>query len=270
MRRKRMASRQYSVAISGGHLLRRSTWHDRGILTTLWCINRPIPDPIMNVRTPGTRRIAGALTAAGVVLLGACSSSASDGTSLADTAGRPEATVAQDISTASAISEDTAADPVRQPEQSARDADQRFLRELLDRHERLSVIVHERMMMRHDDHAMQPGVAMEPARNTGAFDSAFDRERRAIADALRTLYRDEHPPLQLPRAQRRIDSLARNAPVSGDSAYRRQLIDGLQHQQLLIERAMPVLQRPEARALARKLAVSLRERASLLQSASAH
>ncbi len=152
-------------------------------------------------------------------------------------------------------------------EKPALDPDQRFLRQLLDEHERLAAIVHERMMMRHDDHEMAPGMSMDPARNTSGLDSDFDAERTAIADVLRRVYGDSHTPVLAPRGLRTADSLARNAPVSGDSAYRAQLLGGLRRQQTFVTRQSPNLHRSEVRRLAMMISKAAKDREKMLTAA---
>ncbi len=153
------------------------------------------------------------------------------------------------------------------PEVPARDPDQRFLRRLLDEHEGLAAIVHERMMMRHDDHAMAPGMPMDPARNTSGLDTDFDAERRAITEMLRRVYRDSHTPVPATPAQHIADSLPRNASTSGDSAYRAQLIGGLRRQQALVTRQLPNLHRPEVRRLAIRISKAAKDRETMLSKA---
>ena len=203
-----------------------------------------------------------------LVLLGACSTENQAATTTTDSA-TGSAGAVRDLSAGvqTVPAADTEPTFVMPPEPPARDADQRFLRRLLDRHEMLSAMVHERMMMRHDDHDMKAGMPMEPARNTGRVDQEIDSEKDAIVAALRKLYRDEHRAVLPGREQRRADSLARNAPTTGDSAYRQQLITGLRSQLALIERSLPTLRRAEVRALARNLAVEIRARAKMFAAA---
>ncbi len=153
------------------------------------------------------------------------------------------------------------------PEAPARDSDQQFLRTLLDEHERLAAIVHERMMMRHDDHEMKPGMPMDPKRNTSGLDSDFDAERTTIADMLRRVYGDSHTPVRATPAQRLADSLARNAEPSGDSAYRAQLISGLRRQQSLVTRQSETLHHPEVRRLALRISSAAKKREETLTTA---
>lgn len=226
-------------------------------------MNRPIPQS--RTQMPSYLMIRnGSALAYLVVTLGSCGTPDRT-TVLADASERAAATGAPEAPTTPPVpATDTGRLVSTPPEVPARDPDQRFLRRLLDEHERLAAIVHERMMMRHDDHAMEPGMAMGPPRNTGALDAAFDTERTLIAEVLRRIFSDSHRPVPARRARRVADSLSRNSPTSGDSAYRAQLIGGLRRQRALVTRQLPTLHRPEVRRLAIGIAKAAKDRETML------
>lgn len=150
-------------------------------------------------------------------------------------------------------------------ESSARDADQRFLHQMLDHHERVIRLVHDRVS------------ATRPHRDQGyvdpiATDARLDADKLEMSALLKSLYNDEHSPrpsgspdsiVHLSRARR--DSVAQsrrtaNTPGANreeygnaQGAYETALADELRHGVTLIDRLRPGLRRREVRALATRL-----------------
>lgn len=202
-------------------------------------------------------------------LLAACSS------------GKPEAETRSDSSTftarapgvalaATVATDDTTPDPERSREAPPSGPDQGFLRELLDEHATLSAIVHERARQLGADHELKPGMHTSISHDTYALDRSIGEERQAIAALLRKTFRDNHLPISPTREQRGADALARNTPVTGDSAYRRQLVQGLHREQALIERSMPRLEREDVHALARSIRTNALTRLTAFEPAVQH
>ncbi|MDQ6885832.1 MAG: hypothetical protein M3068_00920 [Gemmatimonadota bacterium] len=146
------------------------------------------------------------------------------------------------------------------PESPARDPDQRFLRQMLDHHERIIRLVHER--------ASQPASHREHGRSRDPFetDVRLDNEKFEMIALLKLLYQDEHSP----RPLRSPDSAAHRAREKRDSAraragasasmgseaeriYQEALGDALRHGVALIDQWRPSLLRANVRALANRL-----------------
>ncbi|MEO7965904.1 MAG: hypothetical protein ABIT38_18495 [Gemmatimonadaceae bacterium] len=173
-------------------------------------------------------------------------------------------------SAAPVTTDDTTPDPERAREAPPSGPDQSFLRELLDEHATLSAIVHERARQLGAEQALKPEMRTRVSRDTYSLDRSIGEERQAIAALLRKAFRDNHLPILPTREQSTTDAQARNTPVTGDSAYRRQLVQGLHREQAMIERSMPRLERQDVRALARSIRTSALTRMTALEPAGQH
>ena len=171
---------------------------------------------------------------------------------------------------AAPVTTDATPVPERSREAPPSGPDQSFLRELLDEHATLSAIVHERAGQLGADHPLKPGMRTSVAHDTYALDRSMGEERQAIAALLWKTFRDNHIPISPTREQRSTDAQARNTPVTGDSAYRRQLVQGLHREQALIERSMPRLEREDVHALARSIRTSALTRLTAFEPAGQH
>lgn len=154
------------------------------------------------------------------------------------------------IDTTSAAENATGA-PVTRQVSPARDADQQFLRRMLDHYETTIAIAHDAMMSPggHTEH----GDSADPAK----FDSALDAEKRAMLALLDTLYHEQYSPVDhRPRqaapsagdvASKRVDhGVAEATGITMHQALAHQLADGAR----LIDQSMPRLRRARVRALA--------------------
>lgn len=192
-------------------------------------------------------------------LVASCGRSSGDAASQRSADSVSAVTIAAPSATSGGRSSASAVEPLM-PESPARDADQRFLRQMLDHHERIIRLVHERVSepAAHREH----GASTDPL----ATDMRLDNEKLEMAALLKSLYNDEHSP----RPLRSPDSTAHLARTQRDSArasasadtgmggqaervYQETLGDGLRHGVALIDQSRPALRRANVRALADRL-----------------
>lgn len=141
------------------------------------------------------------------------------------------------------------------PQPPARDADQRFLRRMLDHHEAIITVVHE-AMMEPAGHAAHGSVA-DPA----ATDSYLDAEKQEMLRLLESLYDEQYSPRPTPGLTRSgtdasahaDDRAADSAMAGGEDSEQSELAAAYRAGVALIDQTEHQLRRPEVRALAARL-----------------
>lgn len=181
--------------------------------------------------------------------------------------GATVATVAASVPPTEGIRAGTGAPtPLRQPLAAARDADQDFLRHMLDHHETVIAVAHDQMMAP-AGHAAHGGGA-DPA----AFDSKLDAEKLEMLALLSRLYGEAYSP--------RADAPATESTSVGDttSGSAAQAEHGMPQADLaaqlraganLTDRFLPKLTRPQVREVALRIRASQLELARMVPSAPA-
>ena len=183
------------------------------------------------------------------------------------------ASASHGVSPAPVATIDSAPQAPPPPATPARNADQRLLRDLVDVHETISAIVHERMSARHDDHGMKAGMAGMPpdsVRNVGFLDTDIDREKVELLARLKNVYGDDYRARLPSPAARRVDSLARANETTGDSAYQAQLVSLLRREVALIDAGRPSLQEAGTRAIVTRHRADAKRRLELFTRPAAH
>ena len=129
----------------------------------------------------------------------------------------------------------------------ARDAEQLFLRRMLDHHEGVVRLVHDRMMDARG-HATHSGKT-----DPSAFDSFLDSEKREMLSMLATLYQEDYSPVPAALVSPRPATSAAPDSSHGRATPVDALAVGFRAGVELIDRFHHHLRRPQVRALAERL-----------------
>lgn len=213
------------------------------------------------IRRP--RRARALLALAVVVAIGSCS--ADEHAPASDTAEVPAipSTVANAPTSAP---EAVAPLPPRPPLPPARDADQAFLRHMLDHHETVLALVHAQMM-EPAGHAAHGGSA-DPT----AFDAKLDAEKLEMLALLSRLYGESYSPWAAPDAPRepagREPAATHTAGADDHGTSQTQVATRLRDGIALVDRFLPRLTRPQVRDVARRVRASHLELAREAQASS--
>lgn len=195
--------------------------------------------------------------------IGGCS--ADDRAPVSDTAGVPAIPLTAANAPTSAP-EPVAALPPRPPLPPARDADQEFLRHMLDHHETVIAVAHAQMMAP-AGHAAHGGGA-DPA----AFDSRLDAEKLEMLALLSRLYGESfspRPDSAAGMAAERGGATASAASEGEHGAPEADLGAQLQAGATLVDRFLPRLTRPQVREVARRVPASQLELARMVPATAA-
>ncbi len=138
------------------------------------------------------------------------------------------------------------------PISRARDSDQRFLRLMLNHHEMLLTLLHERMLSPggHGDH----GSGADPA----ALDAYIDAEKAEMLAVLKRLYGESYSP--------EIPHTTPHAGVESPTARHARLMSVLQSGPALVDISMPGLRNPAVIELARKIRSTQQRHARAIRS----
>lgn len=171
-----------------------------------------------------------------LALLAACSGGGQSG----DTA---QVNQAGDSVAAVAPATDTMASMAGMDHSAARDADQEFLRMMVDHHQGLIDMSHE---------AVEKGGAEVKAK-ARELDQKQDTEQEEMLGILKSAYNDPHQPTVTPEGRAMADSLSRKSGADYDMTY---LMDVVEHHKKgiqTIDQFLPRFTRPDVRAMAERM-----------------
>ncbi len=192
----------------------------------------------MNRYTTLGRRLAGLLVLAAAA--GCSSNSGSQGASSGDSIQTPAA------APATTASSDTGMGAMAGMDHGpAQDADQEFLRMMLDHHAGLIQLAHGAQEKQGASAAVQ-----EEARK---LDEKQDAETEQMQAVLKQAYNDAHEPMVMPKNRAMIDSLAAKSGADYDMGFRMNVIAHHQEGIAMIDQYLPRLKRPEVRQMAERM-----------------